>query len=113
MSFIKSCRQLLVKFDFFPATQFLRYKGSTEYRTATGGVFTILIIIIFFLLFFNALTDIIAKKNVNAKSNIVHQAVPSETSFTVGPEGGFLFAVKINGMNLSQVDLKYFDITLQ
>jgi hypothetical protein len=113
MGLIKSCRQLLVKFDFFPATQFLRYKGSTEYRTATGGVFTIFIIIISCLLFFNALTDIIDKKNVTVKSNIAHQANPSETSFALGPAEGFLFAVKINGMNLSQTDLKYFDITLQ
>jgi hypothetical protein len=68
MSCIKSFRQLLVKFDFFPATQLLRYKGSTEYRTATGGIFTILIIIIFCILFFNALLDIVNKKNVTLKS---------------------------------------------
>jgi hypothetical protein len=101
MGLIKSCRRLLVKFDFFPATQFLRYKGSTEYRTATGGVFTILIIVIFCLLFFQALTDIIARRNVTVKSNIEHQATPGESSISFGPEGGFLFAVKINGMNLS------------
>lgn len=112
MYLIKSFRQLLVKFDFFPATQFLRYKGSTEYRTATGGIFTILIIIIFCILFFNALLDIIAKKNVTLKSEIQHQQVPIPAQVNFGPSGGFLFALRINGMNLSRTDIKYFDISL-
>lgn len=109
---MKSFRQLLVKFDFFPATQFFRYKGSTEYRTATGGVFTILIIVIFCILFFNALLDIIAKKNVTLKTNIQNQSVPSQAQINFGPQGTFMFALRINGMNLSRTDLKYFDISL-
>lgn len=113
MNLIKSFRQLLVKFDFFPATQFLRYKGSTEYRTATGGIFTILIIAIFCILFFNALLDIIAKKNVTLKTDVQHQSDPSAAQIAFGPQGGFLFALRISGMNLSRTDLKYFDIVAE
>lgn len=113
MCAIRAFRNFLVKFDFFPATQFLRYKGETEYRTATGGTFTILITILFCILFFNALVDIIDKKNVSLQTDVQHHSVPAASSIKFGPEGGFIFALSINGMNLSATDLKYFDIKLQ
>lgn len=113
MCAIKSFRNFLVKCDFFPATQFLRYKGETEYRTATGGTFTIFITVLFCLLFFNALVDIIDKKNVSLQTDTQHQSVPAASEVKFGPAGGFLFALSINGMNLSATDVKYFDIKLQ
>lgn len=113
MCAIKAFRNFLVRCDFFPATQFLRYKGETEYRTATGGTFTIFITILFCFLFFNALVDIIDKKNVNLQTDTQHQSVPVASDVKFGPDGGFLFALSINGMNLSATDVKYFDIKLQ
>lgn len=77
MCAIRAFRNVLVRFDFFPATQFLRYKGEIEYRTATGGTFTILITVLFCLLFFNALVDIIDKKNVSLQTDTQHQGVPA------------------------------------
>ena len=112
MCALKLLRKLLVKFDFFPATQFLRYKGQTSYRTATGGVFTILIVIIFFILFANALIDILNKKDVTLATDTQHQTIPEATNITFSPRGGFMLAISIGGMNLSRTDLKYFDITL-
>lgn len=42
-----------------------------------------------------------------------HEAEPSELTVTTSPEGGFMFGVFINGLNLSQPTGRLFDITLQ
>lgn len=112
MRIIKLVRQLLVKFDFFPATQFLRYKGQISYRTATGGVFTIFTVALFCILFANALIGILNKQAVTLSSDFKHEANPAGTNITFGPKGGFMIAISIGGMNLSRTDLNYFDITL-
>ena len=105
-------RQLILNFDFFPTTQFLRYKGQSSYRTLTGGVFTIIIVAVFFWLFASALMDILNKNNVILDTNVHHHAIPVPTNVTLGPNGGFMFAISIGRMNLSRTDLKYFDIGL-
>jgi hypothetical protein len=66
---IKCLRAFLQSLDFFPATQFLRYKGETEYKTATGGFVSFVIIIIFIILFTSTGLDMINKTTVTATSN--------------------------------------------
>ena len=39
--------------DVFSTTEFLRYKGDPEYRTVTGGVTSLVIIVLFLTLFFS------------------------------------------------------------
>jgi hypothetical protein len=45
---------ILKIFDFFPNTQFIRYQGEGDFKTATGGFFSIILITIFSVLFFSA-----------------------------------------------------------
>ena len=48
---IKFVKKFFTKFDLFPATQYLRYKEEAEFKTATGGLVSIVIIIIFIIVF--------------------------------------------------------------
>lgn len=54
MKTVRCFSSLLRNFDFFPANQLFRYKGEDAYTTATGGVCSIIIIIIFIILFISA-----------------------------------------------------------
>ena len=47
-------RLLLKKADLFSTSQFLRYKSDADYNTVSGGVCSLLIIIVFCVLFLNA-----------------------------------------------------------
>ena len=52
-----SCCSCLKNFfkslDLFPTSTFLRYKGDSDYTTATGGFISIAVITIFVVLFFS------------------------------------------------------------
>jgi len=43
--------KLLKSLDLFPTNNFLRYKDESDYTTATGGFVSIVVIIIFIVLF--------------------------------------------------------------
>lgn len=62
----------LKKLDFFPAQQFLRFQGEPDYTTATGGFCSVVIIVIFFILFINTGLNVINKINVTVSSDLQH-----------------------------------------
>ncbi len=39
--------------DLFPTSNFVRYSGDSEYTTSTGGLTSVVVIIIFIILFAN------------------------------------------------------------
>ena len=51
MGYCRCLQNYLRKFDLFPASQFLRYRGDPEYTTATGGIISLGVITIFIILF--------------------------------------------------------------
>ncbi len=51
--FVHYSKQFFEYFDMFPATQFLRYKGSGDFKTATGGCVSVAVIVIFVILFYS------------------------------------------------------------
>ena len=95
MKVIKTIHSTLTKIDLFPAQQFLRYKGESEYKTATGGFCSLLVIAIFFALFINSGLDVLNKANVTSSFDIQHQADPASTTLTASPEGRFMFAFTV------------------
>lgn len=44
-------KNILKFFDLFPYSNFLRYNGDDFYSTSTGGILSIGVIVIFFILF--------------------------------------------------------------
>ena len=45
--------QLLRRFDLFHTTHLIRYKGEPEYKTATGGLVSIIVIALNIILFYS------------------------------------------------------------
>ena len=106
---LKALRQI----DFFPAQQFLRYRGEPEYKTATGGFCSIVIIVIFFILFVNTGLNVINKTTVAVSSDLQHQADPSTSSIVTSPAGQFMFAVNVIGIGVFDSNNTNFNVTLQ
>lgn len=50
---LKKVMALLRWGDMFTTTQFLRYRGDSDYSTATGGFISIAVLMVFFILFAN------------------------------------------------------------
>jgi hypothetical protein len=95
MKAVRRVHSVLSSFDLFPAQQFLRYKGESEYTTATGGFCSLLIIAIFVVLFINTGLNVLNKTSVIVSSDVQHQADPVLTSIVTSPAGGFMFAVNV------------------
>ena len=112
MKFLKAVRNFLRKFDSFPATQFLRYNGESEYATATGGILSLIIIVIFIILFTSTGLDIVNRVTVTATSNFQNEIDPSAANITAGPDGDFMFALKIYGVDFNDPATTVFDVIL-
>lgn len=63
---IKKClKELFQAFDLFATTSFLRYKKDDSYSTASGGVISMLVVIIFLVLFANTALQTLQKTIIN------------------------------------------------
>lgn len=51
MQYLTSARKLFKSFDLFSTSQFLRFQGEGEYKTASGGLCSLIVIAIFMALF--------------------------------------------------------------
>lgn len=49
--FIKGLQKLLRMCDLFAISQFIKYKGESDFKTSTGGFCSVAIIVIFAVLF--------------------------------------------------------------
>lgn len=113
MKVVNKLQSGLKSLDFFPTQQFLRYKGEPEYKTATGGFCSILVIIIFIILFINTGINVLNKKNVSVAYDIQNQADPQSTTLTASPSGKFMFAVNVFGIGVFDATHTNFNVTLQ
>lgn len=87
MKAVKVVHSTLSAFDLFPAQQFLRYKGDPEYKTATGGFCSLVIVAIFVAVFINSGLNVLNKATVIVSSDVQHQTDPAATTLIASPEG--------------------------
>lgn len=108
----KTLIKLLKKVDLFPTDQFTRYNSEAEYTTATGGLVSLVLIIIILILFSNKGIQTLNKTDITSTVSTLIETDPSPIRFTASPNGGFMFSVALFGKNLSDPDVTYFKISL-
>lgn len=59
------CKELFRSLDLFSVTQFLRYKQDESFKTVSGGVTSLIILIIFIVLFGNKAIQTINRSIIN------------------------------------------------
>ena len=62
-------RELFQKFDLFSTSQFLRYQSDGDYKTASGGICSILVVTVFVALFMNTAIQTINMDIINWSSS--------------------------------------------
>lgn len=77
-TYSKKCKEVFKKMDLFSTPEFLKHKGEGSYQTYTGATISVLIFILFTVVFFNY-----CKQTVNReKITTIPKAKPSlGTSF--------------------------------
>ena len=100
-------------FDLFSLTQFLRYNQDEDYKTVSGGVTSLLVIAIFTILFAGNAISTINKDLVTWETTKESFFEPTQTSITFGSEGKFMLALGMTSMNLSDQNVRYFDVSMK
>lgn len=98
--------------DLFATSQFLRYRGETDYGTVTGGFVSVAVLIVFAILFANVAIETANRKIITSSVSLESDTDPSPLQITVGPKGGFGLLIGVLGFNLNDPAVKYFDISL-
>ncbi len=110
--FLKGLLRLLRWGDMFTTSQFLRYRGDSDYGTATGGFTSIAVLIVFVILFANLGLQTARREIINSSVSQESETSPSPMDLIIGPDGGFIFVVGVMGINLNNPMVKFFDVTL-
>ena len=96
----------------------LRYDNETEYKTVTGGIITISIIILVTIGFASMITDTLNKTAISSSLNVQKSNDPTFYNLIADSDHNFMFGISIQPMDLSfTVNLatgpRYFDVTLE
>lgn len=109
MSLVKG---FIEELDFFAHPQFFYYKKEPGYRTITGGIVSILLIIVFASIFASLAIDTFQNNIINTTTSISYDTDPTSYNVTTDPNNNFMFAIGLTGIDLSSSQ-RYFDISLE
>lgn len=100
LTFKEKCNEVFLKMDLFANPEFLKYKGEGAYQTYGGSIISVLIVLAFFVLFFNIIKSTVSREKIVSISKLR----PSlDSTFTTNEsDSAFMFAVGLEGFNLSQ-----------
>jgi hypothetical protein len=94
-------------------SQFLRYQEEGDYKTASGGICSLLIVIVFGVLFMGTAIDTINMDIINWTSSQEFLIDPVATELTIDPKGKhFMFAVGVMGLDINNATHRYFDLEM-
>ena len=79
--------------DFFNSFQMLRYEQETQYRTFTGGVISIGVIITIVIAFASMIINTVDRTTINFSQRTERQVNPPLTTLVNSAEGNFMFGV--------------------
>lgn len=106
---LKIIHSVIRTFDFFPNRQFIRYQHENDYKTATGGAFSLTIIILFTILFLNSGLKTLRKELITSSFYTQYDSNP--TPVDIGfKDRTFSFALFMTKINLTDTSVKWFDI---
>lgn len=97
--------------DLFYATEMLRYDKELEYRSFTGGLLSIAIIIAVIIGFASMILDTLSLSSINFVESITKNTDPSFTHMDMGAGSKFMMAVELWGVNMT-ASVRYFDVLM-
>lgn len=95
----------------------LRYQSDTEFKTITGGIITISIIVMVMIGFASMIIDTLKRTAITSSLNVQKSSDPTYYELKTDPEKMFMFGVVLQPLHISFiVDIangpRYFDISM-
>ena len=102
----KALKEMIKSCDLFAQPVTFRYAHEPEYQSLTGGLTSIVLLIIFLSIFTGNFINTFKKVKIDSKTTYIEEDDPS--IYKVGTDS-FMFAIGIKGIDLSQGD-KWFEV---
>lgn len=86
-------REAITINDFFYSTQLFRFKKEPEYRTFTGGIFSLGIIIVIIVAFASMILSMLERTTITTSSSVEKKADPTLITLDTSIEKNYMFGV--------------------
>lgn len=101
MSFYKSMRSVIMKADIFYTSSLLRFGEESEYRSVTGGISSILMVVTLVVVFYSKISETLNKQIITSSTKDLYQRDPGSLLLNGPNAAPFMFAVEIWGHDLN------------
>ena len=101
MKFLRMMKNMVEMSDFFYSTQMLRFQKEGEYRTLTGGLLSLGIIVTIVIGFTSMIRETLNRSSFTTSLTVEKKPDPSATLMTASPESMFMFGIEIWRHNLN------------
>ena len=117
MKILETLKNVACSIDMFYSSEMLRYENKKEYKTITGGLVTISIVVMVIVGFANMISDTLNRTAITSSLNNEKSNNPPFYNLIANAENNFMFGINIQPMDVSfYVDLatgpRYFDIVM-
>lgn len=112
---LKLLKHLILEADMFCSSELLRYNAETQYKTLTGGLFSVGIICVIIAGFANMISDTLNRTSITSSLTTNKKSDPPYGALIPGNDSMFMFGLQILSFDLTfQADLtngpQYFDV---
>lgn len=107
--FLQKIKQIVYQFDLFYSEQLFRCNANTQYKTLTGGLLSLALIIAISIGFTSMISDTLNRTSITSNLTTKKQLDPSLSIFKTGSDDIFMFSLIIQSFdksytaNLSQI----------
>lgn len=117
MKLFQTLKTLVSSIDMFYSTEMLRYDSDTEYKTITGGVITLSIVVMVTVGFASMIVDTLNRTAITSSLNIQKSNDPTYYDLKADPNSMSMFGVMMQPIDVEFiVDIangpRYFDISM-
>ena len=91
--FFKEFRNIVKRSDLFYSNEMLRYDNELEYKSLTGGILSLALIVTVLVGFANMIILTMQRENISSTKEVVKHSDPPFMSVEVSPENKFMMGI--------------------
>ena len=91
--FLTKLKNLIKSNDLFYSSEMLRYENELEYKSLTGGILSLALIVTVLIGFANMIILTMKRENISSTKEIIKQSDPPFMAVEVSPENKFMMGI--------------------
>ena len=91
--FFVNLKNVIKRSDLFYSSEMLRYENQLEYKSLTGGILSLALIVTVIVGFANMIILTMQRENISSVKEVVKQSDPPFMSIEVSPENKFMMGI--------------------